>query len=108
MYKGLQGQIYRYLQAEPQARERRSKDRAIVNLLIRNYPLLKEIPKETLIKVVQDFNSFDRYWRLITGLHPELRGRDYNGDGFKSKEQLEQEYQIGRGYEGGANMKINV
>lgn len=103
-YHGLQGQLYRYLQEEPKARERRAKDRALCNLLIRNYPALRNIPKETLIEVVRDFNALDRYWRLLTSLHPELRGSDYD-----TKQVVEERKQLQLGVaEMGFNHKIHA
>lgn len=92
-YKGLQGKLYEYLKIEPRARERHFKDRACVNLLLEKYPTLKEIPKEMLIAFVQDYNSLDRYWRLLTAAFPELRGSDYD-----TKEKVETRKELSLGY----------
>ena len=94
MYKGLQGQLHDYLKAEPRARERSLKDRAIVNLLNQTYKALDT--KESRIAFVQDYNSLDRYWRLLTARHPELRGKDYD-----TKQIVEQRKEIELGYEVG-------
>lgn len=97
----LKQRIIAYLQQEPKARERRFKDRALVNLLIIRYPELEKIKKETLIEMVKDYNSMDRLWRMALDEHPELRGSDYS-DG----KILAQEKQISLGYESGYNENI--
>lgn len=103
MYKGLQGELYEYLKSEPRARERSLKDRAIVNLLNKRYPVLET--KESRIAFVQDYNSLDRYWRLLTAEHIELRGSDY-----ETKRIVEERKQKEIGYESGfyqlKNLKI--
>lgn len=86
--------VEKYLEKEPRARERRNKDRALVNLLVERYPELQNVRKETLISAVQDFNSMDRYWRLTLKNREDLRGRDYN-----DKAYYEQREQINLGYE---------
>lgn len=88
--------VHRYLTSEPRFRERRAKDRGIVNLLMEKYPKLQEIDKQLLIDAVQDYNSMDRYWRLLTSEHVELRGEDY-GD----KKVYEQKKEMELGYEPG-------
>lgn len=89
----MRGKLLAYLQAQPKARERKNKDRAIVNLLIKDNPQLALVDKDTLIKAIRDYTSYDRQWRKILDEHEALRGSDY-GD----KEQLEQEAQIALGY----------
>lgn len=88
--------VKHYIEEEPKARERRNKDRALVNLLIRKYPELSAIEKSTLIKIVHDYNNADRYWRLILERFPELQGSDYN-----DKVPLEQKKELELGYEVG-------
>lgn len=85
-----------YLKEEPRFRERMAKDRGIVNLLIKRYPSLETIDKKILVDMVKDYNSMDRYWRMILAERKDLRGTDYD-----TKEKVSQEYQIGLGYEGG-------
>src|SRR3990167_6979896 len=99
-----------FLTRTPQARERRQKVRAIAFLLQKLHPSIREIMKDTMIEIVDDTIAFERYWRLILSKeeNKHLRGTDYDGRGFKTKKQLEQESQINLGYEGGANMKIVV
>ena len=90
----LRREIEEYLEDEPRARERRFKDRALVNILLKKHPALSRVPKEVLIGLVQDFNSLDRYWRMILMERPELRGVDY-----EDKVRYEQEKELGLGYE---------
>ena len=91
--------VKNYLKEEPQFRERKNKDRGLVNLLIDKYNLHRAvdndpISKELLIELFQDFSSMDRLWRQILAKHPELRGADYN-----DKEKLESEKQVDLGYQ---------
>jgi hypothetical protein len=86
------------LERNPLSRERRNKNRTISYLIRQNYQSLKNIDKGVIEKVVHDILAFDRYWRLIIADRDDLKGRDYNGKGFKEKEQLEQEAQINYGY----------
>lgn len=85
---------------EPRARERKNKDRAIVNLLIKEYGwldrLILENPKikDSVIRLVGDYGSYDRLWRDILKKNKKLRGSDY-GD----KVKLEQEKMIELGYQ---------
>jgi len=92
----MENDVETYLRNEPRFRERHNKDRGIVNLLQRKYGVLTDIQKETLIAFIQDANSMDRYWRLLTGRYPELRGKDY-----ETKKMVEQRKQVSLGYESG-------
>lgn len=91
-----------YLKREPKARERRFKDRAIVNLLSKQYGwlmrLIAETPaiKESVVRLVQDYASYDRAWRklLADEENKHLRGSDY-GD----KVKYEQEKLVELGYD---------
>lgn len=94
-YSGLQGRVYRMLQSVPWTRERHNKDKAIVKLLTAH-----GVPTD-LVGFIQDANSADRYWRLLTSEHKELRGEDYN-----TKAIVEQRTQVSLGYE--ANYHENV
>lgn len=93
MATGLKVLVEQYLETEPRARERKEKDRALVNLLLRRYPELGTVKKDTLIDMVKDYNSMDRCWRLVLNERPELRGTDY-----EDKAMLEQEKQLELGY----------
>jgi hypothetical protein len=76
--------VERYLEEQPLFRERRNKDRGIVNILLKDYSSLNRlvdegmIHKEILIEFVQQYNSLDRYWRKTLELREDLRGKDYN------------------------------
>src|SRR3990167_10385210 len=73
-----------YLENEPKFRERRNKDRGIVNLLMRRYGSLMQaiekdlLSKETVTSIVQDYATMDRVWRQSLEKHPRLRGKDYD------------------------------
>ena len=90
-----------YLETEPRARERMNYQRAMVNLLLVKYPVLKEVPKEKLVDFCHDFESYCRLWRKVTEECPELRGKDYD-----TKDVVEQDYQIKIGYEPGYEKDI--
>ncbi len=91
--------VEEYLKSEPKFRERKNKDRGVVNLLGRRYGslgvLLKrgEISVDTLVAVIQDAYSMDRAWRQALEHNPDLRGTDYD-----DKVRLEQEKQLELGY----------
>lgn len=92
----MKEELTAYLEAEPRARERSNKDRAIVNILLKKYPMLAEsVPKEVLIGFVKDHNSADRLWRQILEKNPHLRGTDYS-----DKAALEKEKRMELGYGG--------
>jgi len=80
----LKNQVKEYLENEPRARERRNKDRALANLLLKRHPKLqnaldeRKMNKDDLIAIMQDFDSLNRFWRLILMENPELRGSDYD------------------------------
>jgi hypothetical protein len=72
-----------YLTKQPLARERKHKDRGLVNLIIARHGLQdlvdsRQISKEKLIEMVHDFTNLDRLWRKVTETRPDLRGSDYN------------------------------
>lgn len=94
----LQHLVQDYLENQPLFRERKNKDRGIVNLLINRYGLQYaiergEITKERLVALVQDFSSMDRSWRKTLEEKPSLRGSDYD-----QKDQLEVKAIRGLGY----------
>ena len=89
----LTDQVEEYLQREPLFRERKKKDNGIANLLMKNYPVLKNIDRAVVVAICQDYASMDRYWRMITRIHPELRGTDYD-----DKAALEEIKQMELGY----------
>lgn len=71
--------LYQYLVNEPRARERKFKDRGVVNVLINKprYHELRNIDKETLVEFVREHETYMRSWRQILEKTPELRGKDY-------------------------------
>lgn len=78
-----------YLEDQPLFRERKNKDRGIVNLLINRYGLHHAIEqgilsKERITAIVQDYASMDRAWRKTLEENATLRGTDYD-----DKDQLE-------------------
>lgn len=73
----MKEKLFNYLVIQPLARERKNKDRAIVNLLMDEYPELKVIDKNILIEFIRANNHVDRLWRDILVEHEELRGSDY-------------------------------
>lgn len=86
-------QMKAYLELQPLARERKNKNRGIVNILIETYPSLSTLPKEYLVDVVADAMTLDRSYRKILETCPELRGSDYH-----QKDELETEMQGELGY----------
>lgn len=98
----LKQDVVEYLESEPKFRERKNKDRGIVNLLARRYGVLgyllkrKEIDIMTVVAIIKDAASIDREWRQTLQFNPPLRGKDY-----EDKKILEQEKQIELGYEVG-------
>lgn len=100
-----------YLEAQPLFRERRHKDRGIVNILIsRHYKLGEAIragimSKEFVTEMMLEYANMDRYWRQILAEpgNEYLRGRDY-----ADKEQYEQEREIKLGYSPGHSADVKT
>ena len=90
----LTGEIEKLLSADPSFRERRGKDAGIVSLLIQEYPQLKELSKETIRAICNDYASLDRIWRQELQKNPAWRGEDYKPD----KDILEHEKMRELGY----------
>ena len=89
----LTGEIEKLLSADPSFRERRGKDAGIVSLLIQEYPQLKELSKETIRAICNDYASLDRIWRQSLFKNPAWRGSDY-----RDKTELEIQKQEELGY----------
>lgn len=94
----IQHLVKDYLEEQPLFRERKNKDRGIVNLLINRYGLQLalesgHLTKDRLVALVQDFTSMDRAWRKTLETHKELRGSDYD-----EKDQLETKAMQNLGY----------
>lgn len=104
IYSGLQSRVYKLLQNYPEARERRNKDYWLVKLLTNKKSWDGDISAfrlQELVELAKDFNSADRYWRLLTGNHSELRGNDYD-----TKPIVEQRKTLNLGYEMGYHQNI--
>lgn len=93
--------IKNYLQREARARERTLHQRGMVNLLLEDYPELKEIPKDKLVDFCHNFESYCRIWRKVLEENPELRGLDYD-----TKQVVEQDYMLKLGYEPNYEAKL--
>lgn len=91
--KGMEN-MHSLLTVEEWARERKNKYEAVAFLIKQKYPQLREVPDSTLADVVFDACREDRYWRRVTQLFPELRGKDYE----KNKEELEEVAREDLGY----------
>lgn len=91
--------VYEYLLAEPLFRERKNKDRGIVNLLMKKHgglaAAIKQgvISKEAVTAIVQDYATYDRAWRQALEKNVDIRGKDYD-----EKDHLEAEKQRELGY----------
>lgn len=72
-----------FLEENPSARERKNKDLAISHILIQKHHL--DIQREKLSEILHEYNSLDRYWRMILDDRKDLRGSDY-----EDKVELEQ------------------
>lgn len=92
--KILRREIEHYLEVQPLARERKNKDRAIVNVLLARYPQFRALDKKDLVTFVQQHSSMDRSWRKILEERPELRGDDY-----REKNELEEDVKKQLGYD---------
>ena len=87
--------VKNYLEREPKARERHNRSRAIVNLLLEDYPDFMPL-KDKLISAIHSADSYDRLFRKVQSECPELQGEDYS-----TKKIVEQRKQIELGYESG-------
>lgn len=86
--------LLQYLKEQPLARERKNKNRAIGNIIIKKYNLYPSFQdKEKLADMVGEILLLDRYWRKHLKENPDLRGKDY-GD----KDRLEEQFVLKLGY----------
>lgn len=99
--RGWAKKVYAYLEKEPLFRERKNKDRGMVNMLAKKYGILQQlidkkiVSKDTLAAIMQDYATADRAWRQILSRkgNAHLRGKDYY-----SKDELERQKQRELGY----------
>ena len=97
----LKNKVLKYLQENVFARERRNKDRAIAHMLVERYPALENVGRETLIAAFQDYDSMNRYWRMLMIEYPELQASDYD---TKEKVELRKMEELGYVHEKTANL----
>lgn len=103
-YAGLQGKVYLMLSEVPWTRNRVNKDKALVKLLTNKKQWdgdLAAFRLNELVDLAKDYNSADRYWRLLTAEHTELRGNDYD-----TKQIVEQRKELSLGYESGFHENV--
>ena len=93
-------EVYGKLTSHKDFRERRFRAKYLAILALRANKLEEKfktgITLEELAEVATSYESYNRTWRQVMELHPELHGEDY-GDG----KPLAQEKQISLGYEAG-------
>lgn len=82
--------VENFLRHRPYARERRNKDYALAALLSERYGLGDRITAETLVAVLQEYGSMDRYWRKALLDNTELRGEDYDTKDKVEHDKLEE------------------
>lgn len=90
--------IIDYLKSEPRFRERKNKDRGMVNILIKKHGIQhiidnKLLTKEKIVDIVQDYAVLDRCWRKALSEDESLRGSDYG-----EKQKLEDMKKVELGY----------
>ena len=101
-----------YLREEPKFRERKNKDRGIVNLLVNRYglhPVIQSglMTKEKITTIVEDYASMDRAWRKCLEENSALRGSDYDDkDELERKKMSELGYAVPIDYEKVEAVKI--
>lgn len=95
--------VVAYLELEPLFRERKNKDRGIVNILMGKYQSLfrlierGDLTKEEVVAIVQDYGSMDRSWRKALEEREDLRGKDYDEkDELERRKMAELGYNVGR------------
>lgn len=98
-YTGLQLRVYQMLQNAPWSRERHFKNKALAKLLTmhKHWDGENSVFKlQEVADLLSDYNSADRYWRLLTERHPEFRGSDWDDKTILSqKKVLSLEYEVG-------------
>lgn len=71
-------EILTYLKEQPLFRERTNRYKGIANLLVRKYPGLKAFNRETVIDILTDSATMNRWCNKLQKDKPELRGSDYD------------------------------
>ena len=93
----LEKLVTQYLEAQPKARERRLRSRAIFRILQQKYPNLEAITIDNCMDFLPEAESINRMVRKVQAEREDLRGKDYDENG--SKQMLEENYQLAIGYE---------
>jgi len=97
MTKQIRAIVESALEREPNFRERSKRYRGFTILLLKEfYPSLSLANFTQLTEFGQDFSVMLRTWNKVLEERKDLQGSDYN-----DKKMLEQEAQIGLGYEPG-------
>ena len=95
----LQNRVHQMLKEIPWTRERLRKDEAIVKLLTnkKQWDGNKTVfTLQELTDLAKDFDSANRYWRLLTARHTELQGRDYKDKIiYEQRKILDLDYEMG-------------
>lgn len=91
--------ILEKLEADTNFRERRNRMLVIAEILIEKYHINTEPSRVKAI--IEDANSYDRYWRKILAERKDLQGTDY-----LTKREVEEKKMLELGYE--SNFRQNV
>jgi len=90
-----------YLEKVPEARERRFKDKHIIQKLKSKFIALGFVSDAELVEFVAEYTLYDRYWRKILEERKDLRGKDYDqGVELSQKKQVELGMEPGFDYKG--------
>lgn len=88
--------LLEYLKQNPEARERKNKNKVVAKLVWEHYGMDMGVGKGKMADIVGDILNLDRKWRLILKENPELRGSDYGEeDGTKDKLEVEKQRELG-------------
>lgn len=87
--------IYQYLLKEPRSRYRVNRMRAIVNLLLKDFPELIAIPKDKLIDFIYSAESYNRIFRKVLEENPKLQPQEDKD----TKQIYEEKKELELGYE---------
>jgi len=89
----MKDKLKTFLENHIEARERRYRERHLVDFILENGEYKFPLTKSRLIDFVHDFASADRYWRMTLKERKDLRGKDYD-----TKDIVEQQKEIELGF----------
>jgi hypothetical protein len=95
----LKEDVLSYLEGSEWFRERQNKDLGLLTLLKRRHPDLENairlgiVSESTMVLILQNYATMDRWWRHLLERKEELRGKDY-----ERKDHLESEAMKDLGY----------